>query len=149
MTHGWNTTRIRVEARSRGKTRGTKEIPVYFHKGGRGGGEGKSRCKGKQGVANRNLSRRRRTPVFAPRANIRGWAMKKPMPREMSQPLIRRPFFRGRGTFLNIGGRGSLLSAWWRSNCQNEWHEMEGEVYIPLQLFFVSFSSFFWMERWR
>lgn len=125
-TRGEANTR-RAEARSRGKTRGSKEIPVYFHKVRlprtiHPEGEEKSRCKGKQDVANRNLSRRP-TPVFAPRANIRGPRNEKVderrCRRELSQPLVR-PILLWRGTFLIsveeesfLGGELSKRSKWW------------------------------------
>lgn len=101
----------RAEARSRGKTRGSKEIPVYFHKGRLFHGPSMEGRKSR-GVKVNKTSR----IEISPNACFRS-PCKYPRPRnekadesrcrrELSQPLIR-PSFMGRG-ILNIGGRGTF-----------------------------------------
>lgn len=140
----------RAEARSRGKTRGSKEIPVYFHKGRLFHGPSMEGRKSR-GVKVNKTSRIEispnacfRSPCKYPRPRNEK-ADESRCQRELSQPLIR-PSFVGRG-ILNIGGRGTFCDGRTVKTKPWKWWLLYYiHIYCSVQLFFVSFSSF-WM-RW-
>lgn len=106
----------------------------------------KSRCKGKQDVANRNLSADDDQRLFSLPVQIsEGRPMKKSAKADVDEscPSLRRPSF-FRGTSVNIGGGGYLLSAVTvqlskRSKCR--------PLYVCATFLCFVLSTFLWTER--